>query len=101
MPPKVVLYLARRAQEPEHLLHEKLMSPLSGQLLKIKTRQPFAPAKLELLNNPTLSGISVAHGPNIDRVQSGGRTPLDSIHLLRMLFQRHRELAFEDLHGSS
>ena len=38
-----VLSLARRALEPEQLLHERLLSPLCGQLRQLKSRYPFAP----------------------------------------------------------
>ena len=59
-PSKAVLSLTSRPQEPEHLSHERLLSPLSEQLRQLKSRHPFAPAALELLKDPTQSGISVA-----------------------------------------
>ena len=51
-PPKVALTLTRHAQKPEHVLHEKHLSPLGGQLRLLKSRNSFVIAALELLNNP-------------------------------------------------
>ena len=52
--------LACRAQEPEQLLYERLLSPLCGQLRQLKYRHPIMPAALEPLNDPAQSGNSVA-----------------------------------------
>ena len=49
---KAVLSLACCAQEPEHFLYERLLSPLGGHLQKLKSRHSFMPAALELLNVP-------------------------------------------------
>ena len=57
---KAVQSLARRAQEPEHLPYERLLSSLGGQLRQLKSTHPFVPGVLKLLNNLTHSGISVA-----------------------------------------
>ena len=56
---KPVLSLDRRAQKPEHLLYERLLSLLRGQLRQLKSRQPFVPAGLELLNDSAQSGTSL------------------------------------------
>ena len=53
---KAIQSLARRAQEPKHLLHE---SYCLGHL-QLKLRHLFVPTALELLNDPAQSGISEA-----------------------------------------
>ena len=57
---KTVLLLACCAQEPEYLLCERVLSLLGRQLWQLKSRHPFVPAALELLNNLTQSGTNVA-----------------------------------------
>ena len=57
---KAALSLAHCAQEPEHLLYERFLSPLGGKLREHKSRHPFVPAVLELLNDPVRLGTSVA-----------------------------------------
>ena len=57
---KALLSRARRAQEPEHFLYERLQSPLGEQLLQLKSRYPFVLAALELRNDPAQSNTSVA-----------------------------------------
>ena len=82
---KTVLSLARHAQEPEHLLYERLLSPLGGQLRKHKSRHPFVPAALELLKNPAQSGTSVARWRNINEAWSGEKnlsTPYISVQFI-------------------
>ena len=56
----VALFLARRAQEPEHLLYEKLPFPLGEQLRQLKSRHSFVTAALKMLNDLAQSGTSVA-----------------------------------------
>ena len=98
---KAIIFLVHRAQEPEHLLYERLLSPLRRQLWQLKSRHPFVSATLELLNDAAQSGTSVAQWSKYKRsIWSGEKTPLDSIHLLKMLAQSHRDLTFPDLHGS-
>ena len=58
------------------------------------------PGALELLNNPAQSCISVAQWAEYRWSMEWQKRLLDSIHLLGMLAQRHRELAFPDVHGS-
>ena len=55
-----MLSLARRAQEPEHLVYERLLSPLGKHLWQRKSRHSFVRVELELLNDPAGSGTSVA-----------------------------------------
>ena len=57
---KAVLSLARRAQEPEYLLYKRLLSSLCGQLRQLKLRHLFVPSELQLLNDLTQPGTSVA-----------------------------------------
>ena len=57
---KAVRSLARRSQEREQLLYERLLPPLGEQLQQLKSRQSFVPAALELLNNRAQSDTSVA-----------------------------------------
>ena len=58
---RAMLSLACRAQEPEHLLNERLLSlPYRGQR-QLKSRHPFVPAALKLLRDFSESSISVAH----------------------------------------
>ena len=53
---KAILSLACRAQKPEHLLHEKLVFPSFVHPRQLKSRHPFVPAALKLLNNLVHSG---------------------------------------------
>ena len=87
--------------KPEHLLYERFLPPLGGQMRQLKSRQPFVPAALELVNNPTQSGTSVARWAEDRWDMKWQKTLLDSIYLLKILFQRCRELVFPDLHESS
>ena len=56
---KAILSLACYAQEPEHLLYERLLFLFHGQLWQLKSRHPLIPSVLELLNNPTQSCTGV------------------------------------------
>jgi len=51
------LSLARRAMDPEHLLHNRLLFTLTTQL---KSRHPFVPAALELLKDLDKSNTTAA-----------------------------------------
>ena len=55
-----VLFLAFQAQEPEHLLYERLLSLLCKQLRQLKLRHSFVAAEMKLLNDPSQSGTIVA-----------------------------------------
>ena len=57
---KAVLSLACRAQEPEHLLYDRLLSSPYGGHRQLKSRHPFVPAALELLNDFQDLGTSAA-----------------------------------------
>ena len=48
---RATLTLARRALEPNHLLHHKIISPELRQSRCLKSRHPFVPAAKELLSN--------------------------------------------------
>ena len=48
---RVTLSLARRAQDPKHMIHEGLLSPPYGGHRQLKSRRPFVPAALDLLND--------------------------------------------------
>ena len=54
------LSLARRAQDPKHMLHERLLSPPYGGHLQLKSRRPFVPAALDLLNDADALSTSAA-----------------------------------------
>ena len=58
---QAVLSLACRAQEPEHLLHNRLSSLPYGGHRQLKSRHPFVPAALELLNDLNKTNIGAAH----------------------------------------
>ena len=57
---KAVLSLARRAQGPESILHERLLSLPYGGNRQLKSRHPFVPAALKLLDEFSKSDTSVA-----------------------------------------
>ena len=57
---KAVLSLACRAQDPEYLLYDRLVSPPYGRHRQLKSRHPFVPAALELLNDFQELGTSAA-----------------------------------------
>ena len=48
---QATLTLARRALEPNHLPHHKIISPELRQSRRLKSRHPFVPAARELLSN--------------------------------------------------
>jgi len=48
---KVLLSLIRRAMDPEHLLHDRLLFTPTKQQQELKSRHPFVPAALELLKD--------------------------------------------------
>ena len=48
---QAALTLARRALEPNHLLHHKIISPELRQSWRLKSRHPFVPAARKLLSN--------------------------------------------------
>ena len=45
------LSLARRAQDPKHMLYERLFAPPYGGHRQLKSRRPFVPAALDFLND--------------------------------------------------
>ena len=55
--------LARRALDPDHLLHETFQRPSSGEQ-RLKSRRPFVPAAQQLLKNVEDLGLSAAHWTN-------------------------------------
>ena len=57
---RAMLSLARRAQVPESMLHERFLSFYGGNR-QLKSRHPFVPAALELLDEFYKSDTSVAH----------------------------------------
>ena len=57
---RATLSLARRAQDPKHMLHERLLSPPYGGHRQLKSRRPFVPAALDLLNDANALSISAA-----------------------------------------
>ena len=93
---KAVLYLARHAEEPEHLLHKRLLSSLDVRLQQLKSIHPFVPAALKLPNNLFHSGTSVARWGNIG--ETNQKTPHDSIHFISILILLTRKKATEALH---
>ena len=54
------LHLARRAQDPKHMLHERLSSPPYGGHRQLKSRRPFVSAALDLLNDADALSTSAA-----------------------------------------
>ena len=57
---RVTLSLARRAQDPKHMLHEKLLSLPYGGHRQLKSRRPFVPAALALLKDTDVLSTSSA-----------------------------------------
>ena len=57
---RTTLSYARRAQDPKHMLHERLLSPPYGGHRQLKSRLPFVPAALDLLNDPDALSTSAA-----------------------------------------
>jgi len=56
----VKLSLARRAMDPEHLLHDQLLFTPTTQQREFKSRHPFVPAALELLKDLDMSNTTAA-----------------------------------------
>ena len=57
---RATLSLARRAQDPKHMLHERLLSPPHRGHRQLKFRRPFVPAALDLLNDADALSTSAA-----------------------------------------
>ena len=57
---KPMRFLTRRAQKPEHLLHNRLASSSFVHLRQLKLRHQFVPEALKLLNNLGQPSTSVA-----------------------------------------
>ena len=57
---RATLSLACRAQEPGHLLHDRLTSHSYGGHRQLKSRHPYVPAAQELLRNANELGIRAA-----------------------------------------
>ena len=55
-----MLSLARRAQGPEHIFNEKLLSTSYKEHRQLKSRHSFVPAALELVKDFSKSDTSVA-----------------------------------------
>ena len=76
---QAVLSLARRAQRPEHMLNERLLSPPYRKHLQLKSRHPFVPAALKLLKD-FLSQRPVWHvGRKPNGIRNGKVTPLANV----------------------
>ena len=58
---KATLLLACRVQDPEHLLHERLNAMPFARYRQLKSRHPFVPAALELINEVDELNTSAAH----------------------------------------
>ena len=97
---KTILSLARCAQEPKLLHHERPVSPSFGHLRQFKSRHIFMSAALELLSNLAQSGTSLAQWGITNGTWGGKKTLSNSIYSLQMPVQHHRERSFPDLHGS-
>ena len=48
---RATLFLVRRAQDPKHMLYERLLPPLYGGHRQLKSRRSFVPVALDLLND--------------------------------------------------
>ena len=57
-------FLACRAQEPGHLLHDRLMSHIYGGYRQLKSRHPFVPAAPQLLRDASELGTSAERWAN-------------------------------------
>ena len=57
---RATLSLARRGQNPKHVLLERLLSSPYGEHRQLKSRRPFVPAALDLLNDADALSTSAA-----------------------------------------
>ena len=57
---RATLFLARRAQDPKHMLDERLLSSPNGGHRQLKSRRPFVPAALDLPNDADALSTSAA-----------------------------------------
>ena len=57
---RATLSYARRSQDPKHILHERLLSSSYGGHRQLKSRRPFVPAALDLLNDADVLSTSSA-----------------------------------------
>ena len=57
---RATLPLARRAQDPKHMFHEMLLFPPYGGHRQLKSRRPFVPAALDLINDADALSTSAA-----------------------------------------
>ena len=72
-------FLACRAQEPGHLLHDRLTSHIYGGYRQLKSRHPFVPAALQLLRDASELGTSAERWAN-HRWSIGWRESTSRLH---------------------
>jgi len=88
---RATLSLARRAMDPEHLLHDRLLFTPTTQQREIKSRHPIVPAALELLKDLDKFNTTVAFWGIISGIPNGRKILLASTHLFHLLAPYHRE----------
>ena len=94
---RATLSLACRAQEPGHLLHDRLTShPYEGHQ-QLKSRHPFVPVAPELLRDASELGTSAGRWRITGGALDGERALLVCIHFLMMWTPFHLEWGFPDL----
>jgi len=59
------LSLARRAMDPQHFFHDRLLFAPTTQQRELKSRHPFVPAALELLKDQDKSNTTAAFGAEL------------------------------------
>ena len=92
---KTTLSLACRAQEPGHLLHDRLTSHPYGGHRQLKSRHPFG-LVLWICSEMQANWAPVQQdGRTTGGALSGGRALLVCIHFLMMWTPFHLELAFK------
>ena len=97
-PKKTILSLTRRAQESEYLLYERLVFPSCGHLRQLKSKHPFVPGALQLLNDFAQSGISETQVADCKWNMESWKNTSDSIYSLQTSIHFHLE-SFTNSHG--
>ena len=97
---RATLSWACRAQEPGHLLDDRLTSRPYGGHRQLKSRHPFVPAALELLRDASELAPMQQDGRTTGGALGGGRALLVGIYFLMMWTPFHLEWDFPDPPGS-
>ena len=92
----ICISLARRAQEPQHILKERLLSSPYRELRQLKSRHPFVLAAVKLLKNFFKSDTSVDVWWKPNGIRNGKITPPADVLSSPTSTPNHEECIYPD-----